>query len=143
MDRKAQPEKESVLLLKHNKTTKKTHKDALGLTLPSWSAAPEPSPGLGTAGWARALTVVAGEVLDGHVLDGDLFEEGGLLAARVARHNPFLAEPFSQPRQVAVTVKRIGQQVSERHKQSAEMSWSGSQILAPQSPRLPPATLFP
>lgn len=59
------------------------------------------------------LTIIAREVLNGHVLDGDLLEEVGFLTARVARDDSFLPEPLAQPRQVAVTVERIGQEVSE------------------------------
>lgn len=58
--------------------------------------------------------------MDSHILDGDLFEEVGFLAARVARYNSFLPEPFSQPCQVAVTVERIGQKVSKHHMQAIQ-----------------------
>ena len=55
---------------------------------------------------------VAGEVWGGHVLDGDLLEEGGPLAARVATDHPSLLQPLAQPGQVAVTNVGVGQQVT-------------------------------
>lgn len=58
-------------------------------------------------------TVVAAEVGRGHVLQGDLPQEGGALAARVPRHNAAAAKPRPQPRETAVTVEGVGQQVPE------------------------------
>ena len=55
---------------------------------------------------------VAGEVRGGHVLDGDLLQEGGLLAARVTTDHPGLLQPLAQPGQVAVTDVGVGQQVA-------------------------------
>ena len=55
---------------------------------------------------------VTGEIRGGHVLDRDLLEEGGLLAARVATDHPSLLQPLAQPAEVAVTNVRVGQQVT-------------------------------
>lgn len=71
-----------------------------------------------SCGHCASLTIITREVLNGHVLDGDLFEEVRFLAARVPCDDPFSPEPLSQPRQVAVTVKRIGQEVSKCHMQT-------------------------
>lgn len=66
------------------------------------------------------LTIIAGEVLNGYILDWDFLEEVGLLASRISCYNPFLSEPFSQPCQMTVTVERIGQKVSKHHIQTMQ-----------------------
>lgn len=55
---------------------------------------------------------VAGEVRSRHVLDGNLLQEGRLLAARVSAHHPRLLQPGSEPGQVTVTHVGVGQQVA-------------------------------
>lgn len=66
---------------------------------------------LNTPTHTHSRTVFAGKVLNGYILNRDLLKKVWALTARVARDNPFLTEPFPQPGQVTVTVKRIGQQV--------------------------------
>lgn len=80
------------------------------------SAASEREAGLKPIGRQQQrllCTVVAAEVGRGHVLQGDLPQEGGALAARVPRHDAAAAKPRPQPRETAVTVERVGQQVPE------------------------------
>lgn len=77
---------------------------------------------------APSLLTVTGEVLDSHVLDGNLFEEEGLLAPGVPTDYPSLPQPLPEPGQVAVAVEGVGEQVSGRRKGpplSAQcLSWS-------------------
>ena len=56
-------------------------------------------------------TILTGKVLDGHILNGDLFQEVWSLTSRVACHDALLAKPLPQPGQVTVTAEWIGQQV--------------------------------
>lgn len=70
---------------------------------------------------ASFLTIITSEVLNGNILDGDFFEEVWFLTSRISGYNSFLPEPFSQPSQVAVTVKGIGQEVSKRHMQTMQI----------------------
>lgn len=72
--------------------------------------------------WQGCLTVITREVLNGHILDGDFFEEVWFLTSRISGYNSLLSEPFSQPSQVAITVKGIGQEISKRHMQTMQ-SW--------------------
>lgn len=76
----------------------------------------------GTSGWAKASggssTVVAAEVRCDHVLQGDFPQEGGALAARIPRHDAAAAKPRPQPRETAVTVEGVGQQVPEGGRES-------------------------
>lgn len=58
-------------------------------------------------------TILAAEVGHGHVLQRDLSEEGRALAARIPRHDSSAPKPSPKPRQAAVTVKRIGQEVPD------------------------------
>lgn len=113
-------EKASILSRTHHETTEKVPKDYLWTdALLSAVPAAGQSPGHPVTRDARGvLTVIAREVLNGHVLDGDLLEEVGFLTARVARDDSFLPEPLAQPRQVAVTVERIGQEISKHHRQT-------------------------
>lgn len=60
----------------------------------------------------RERPTVACEVWGGHVLDGDLLQEGWLLTARVAAHHPGLLQPLTQPGQVTITHIRVGQEVT-------------------------------
>jgi hypothetical protein len=60
------------------------------------------------------LTFVTGEVLDRHVLDGDLLQEVGVLAAGVARDDALPPQPIAEPGQVTVTVEGVGQQVPKK-----------------------------
>lgn len=87
--------------------------------------------------WTGLLTIITSEVLNGDVLDGDFFEEVGFLTSRISRYNPFLPEPFSQPSQVAVTVKRIGQEVSKCHRQTMQSWVEGVPFLTSPNPMLP------
>lgn len=61
-------------------------------------------------------TVLAAEVGCGHVLQRDLPEEGGSLAARVPSDDSPAAEPRPKPGDTAVTGERIGQEVPARHR---------------------------
>ena len=79
-------------------------------------------------GPAPSLLTVTGEVLDSHVLDGNLFEEEGLLAPGVPADYPSLPQPLPEPGQVAVAVEGVGEQVSGRRKgpplSAQRVSWS-------------------
>lgn len=59
-------------------------------------------------------TVLAAEVGQGHVLQGDLLQEARPLAARVPRHDLPAPQPIAQPGQPAVAVEGVGQQVAAR-----------------------------
>lgn len=58
-------------------------------------------------------TVLAAEVRYRYVLQGDLSEEGGALAAGIPRHDASAPKPRPEPGQAAVTVERIGQQIPD------------------------------
>lgn len=60
----------------------------------------------------RERLTVAGEVWRGHILDGDLLQEGWFLTARVPTDHPGLLQPLTQPRQVTVAHIRVGQEVT-------------------------------
>lgn len=68
------------------------------------------------------LTVFAGKVLDGYVLDGDLLQEVGALAAGVAGDDALPPQPVAQPGQVAVAVEGVGQEVAGKQKQHLELN---------------------
>lgn len=59
------------------------------------------------------LTVTC-EVWGGHVLDGDLLQEGGLLTARVSADHSRLLQPLTQPGQVTVAHIWVGQKVAAK-----------------------------
>lgn len=65
------------------------------------------------------LTITC-EVGSGHVLDGDLLEEGWLLTARVSTHHPCFLQPLTQPGQVTITHVRVGQEVTVEVKRNRE-----------------------
>lgn len=65
-------------------------------------------------------TVIAAEVRRGHVLQGDLSQEGRALAARIPRYNATAAKPRAQPRETTVTVEGVGQQVPEGGRRKRE-----------------------
>lgn len=58
-------------------------------------------------------TVLAAEVGHRHVLQGDLSEEGGALAAGIPCHDAPAPKPRPEPGQTAVAVERIGQQIPD------------------------------
>lgn len=62
-------------------------------------------------GQNEGLTITR-EVGSGHVLDGDLLEEGWLLTARVSTYHPCLLQPLTEPGQVTITHVRVGQEVT-------------------------------
>lgn len=51
------------------------------------------------------LTLLAAEVRQSHILERDLLEEGGTLAARITCHNLPAPQPITQPRQPTITVE--------------------------------------
>lgn len=67
-----------------------------------------------------SLTFVAGKVLDGYILDGDLFQEVGVLTPGVARDDALPPQPIAEPGQVTVTVEGIGQEVPEEKTQQRQ-----------------------
>jgi len=56
---------------------------------------------------------IAGEVLDIYILDRNILQEKGFQAAWISTDNSLLPQPFSQPGQVAVTIKGVSQQITE------------------------------
>lgn len=66
------------------------------------------------------LTIFTGKVLDSYILDGDLLQEVRTLAAGVTSDDAFPSQPVTEPSQVTVTVKRIGQKVSGDKKRGNE-----------------------
>lgn len=61
-----------------------------------------------TAAPALLVLTVTGEVLAGHVLDGDLLQEEGPLAPGVPADDAPFAQPLAEPGQVAVAVEGVG-----------------------------------
>lgn len=61
-------------------------------------------------------TVLAAEVGDGYVLQGDLSKEGRALAAGIPRHDASAPKPRPEPGQTAVAVERIGQKIPDGQK---------------------------
>lgn len=57
-------------------------------------------------------TILAAEVGQGHVLQGDLLQEARPLAARIPRHDLPAPQPVAQPGKPAVAVEGVGQQVA-------------------------------
>lgn len=60
------------------------------------------------------LTIIAGKILDRHILDGNLFQKIRILAAGVARDDALPSQPVAEPGQVTVAVEGVGQKVAER-----------------------------
>lgn len=60
----------------------------------------------------RERLTIACEVWVGHILDGDLLQEGWLLTARVSTDHPGLLQPLTQPGQVTIAHIRVGQEVT-------------------------------
>lgn len=63
---------------------------------------------------SRVRLTVTCEVWGGHVLDGDLLQEGWLLTARVSTDHPRLLQPLTQPGQVTVTHIWVGQKIAAK-----------------------------
>lgn len=63
-------------------------------------------------------TLVAAEVRHGHILQRDLLQEAGTLAAGVARHDLPAPQPVAEPGQAAVAVEGVGQEVALAEKWS-------------------------
>lgn len=63
-------------------------------------------------------TLIAAEVRQSHVLQRDLLQETGTLAARVARHDLPAPQPIAEPGQAAVAIEGVRQQVAELEKWS-------------------------
>lgn len=66
--------------------------------------------------WNICLTIIAGKILDSYILNGNLFQEIRILAARVARDDALPSQPITEPGQVTVTVEGVGQKVAEENK---------------------------
>lgn len=80
--------------------------------------------------WRQAsLTIIAGEILDGDVLNGNLLQEIWILAAGVARDDALPPQPVAQPGQVAVTVEGVGQEVAAEKKTALARRTSACQSL--------------
>lgn len=75
-----------------------------------------PKNGKGT----RRLTVTR-EIRRGYILDGDLLEEGGFLAARISTHHSGLLQPLTQPGQVTITHIGVGQEVTMETMQGRDL----------------------
>lgn len=71
---------------------------------------------------SRARLTVTCEVWSGHVLDGDLLQEGWLLTARVSTHHPGLLQPLTQPGQVTVAHIWVGQEITVKDKNTSSTS---------------------
>lgn len=59
------------------------------------------------------------EVWGGHVLDGDLLQEGWLLTAGVSTDHPGLLQPLTQPGQVTVAHIRVGQEITVKDEKTS------------------------
>lgn len=59
-------------------------------------------------------TVLTAEVRQGHILQRDLLQEAGTLAAGVTCHDLPAPQPIAEPGQAAVTVEGVGQEVAGR-----------------------------
>lgn len=64
----------------------------------------------------RVRLTIACEVWGGHILDGDLLQEGWLLTARVSTDHPGLLQPLTQPGQMTITHIWVGQEVTMKIK---------------------------
>lgn len=73
---------------------------------------------MATSSCASWPTLVAAEVWQSHILQRDLLQEAGTLAAGVAGHDLPAAQPIAEPGQTAVAVKGVGQQVALVERQS-------------------------
>lgn len=71
-----------------------------------------------TGDWSVSVprTLLAAEVRQSHVLQRDLLQEAGPLAAGVARHDLPAPQPITEPGQPAVTVEGVGQEVPGRER---------------------------
>lgn len=67
-------------------------------------------------------TIFAAEIGYSYILQWDLPEKGGALTARVPRHDSSASKPRPKPRQVAVAVKGIGQEVSDGRQRETRKS---------------------
>lgn len=61
-------------------------------------------------------TLIAAEVRQSHVLQRDLLQETGTLAAWVARHDLPAPQPIAEPGQAAVAIEGVRQQVAKLEK---------------------------
>lgn len=68
----------------------------------------------------RERLTVACEVWGGHILDGNLLQEGWLLTARVSTDHPGLFQPLTQPGQMTITHVRVGQEVTKKIKNDGD-----------------------
>ncbi len=62
----------------------------------------------------REWLTIACEVWGCDILDGDLLQEGRLLAARVPTDHPGLLQPLTEPGQMTITHVRVGQEVTAK-----------------------------
>lgn len=69
-------------------------------------------PGRGRGSCVSWPTLVAAEVRQSHVLQRDLLQEAGTLAAGVARHDLPAPQPIAEPGQTAVAVEGVRQEVA-------------------------------
>lgn len=65
----------------------------------------------------RLCTVLAAKVRHCHILQGDLPQKGGTLAAWISCDNTAAPKPHPKPRKTAVTVERIGQKIPDEGNQ--------------------------
>ncbi len=75
--------------------------------------------GLGLSANVLCLTIFTGKILDSYILDGDLLQEIRTLAARITSDNALPSQPITEPSQVTVAVKGIGQKVAVEKKSTA------------------------
>lgn len=61
-------------------------------------------------------TLIAAEIRQSHVLQRDLLQETGALAAWVARHDLPAPQPIAEPAQAAVAIEGVRQQVAKFEK---------------------------
>lgn len=73
---------------------------------------------IATSSCASWPTLVAAEVWQSHILQRDLLQEAGTLAAGVAGHDLPAPQPIAEPGQTAVAVKGVRQEVALVEKQS-------------------------
>lgn len=73
---------------------------------------------IATSSCASWPTLVAAEVRQSHILQRDLLQEAGTLAAGVACHDLPAPQPIAEPGQTAVAVKGVCQEVAWLEKYS-------------------------